>query len=185
MPDLASCHQLLDAIAFAARAHHGQMRKDRKTPYVSHVFRVCTVIRNIFGFDDQRMLTAAVLHDTVEDTTTDFDDVERHFGREIAEWVALLSKDKRAPENQREWAYMEGLQRAPWQVQVCKLADVYDNLLDSAQLPSEHRGQSHERARSYILALEATADPQTQQPLALVKQLLASVLRAESSSNSP
>ena len=47
------------------------MRKDRATPYVSHVFRVCLVVRDVFGFDDSRMLITALLHDTIEDTTTD------------------------------------------------------------------------------------------------------------------
>ncbi len=42
--------QFLSAASFAARAHHGQMRKDRATPYVSHVFRVCLVVRDVFGF---------------------------------------------------------------------------------------------------------------------------------------
>src|SRR5438270_919263 len=102
MSDPASWHPLLNAIGFAARAHDGQKRKDDKTPYVSHVFRVAAIVRNLFGFDDTRMLTAAVLHDTIEDTKTDFDDVEKEFGREVADWVALLSKDKRLPENPRE-----------------------------------------------------------------------------------
>jgi guanosine-3',5'-bis(diphosphate) 3'-pyrophosphohydrolase len=168
-------HSLLTAIAFAARAHHGQMRKDGRTPYVSHVLRVCTIVRTIFGFDDQRMLTAAVLHDTIEDTTADFDDIEQNFSQEIAEWVALLSKDKRLPESKREEVYMKGLQRAPWQVQICKLADIYDNLLDSAQLAPERRGHTYERLRGYIEALEASAHPQTQRALAAVKELLNSV----------
>jgi guanosine-3',5'-bis(diphosphate) 3'-pyrophosphohydrolase len=182
MSDPVSYGNLLEAIAFAARAHQGQMRKDGRTPYVSHVFRVAAIVRNLFGFDDPRMLMAAVLHDTIEDTNTDFDDIKGRFGQEVAEWVALLSKDKRAPENHREWAYMEGLQRAPWQVQVCKLADVYDNLLDSSSLPQERRQHAFERVRSYILALEASAAPQAQSPLAVVKQLLESVLRRESPS---
>jgi guanosine-3',5'-bis(diphosphate) 3'-pyrophosphohydrolase len=172
MSDPACYRDLLTAIAFAARAHHGQMRKDGRTPYVSHVLRVCTIVRNIFGFDDPRMLTAAVLHDTIEDTTTDFDDIEKNFGREIAGWVALLSKDKRSRENDRERDYMESLKRAPWQVQICKLADIYDNLLDSAHLNPEGRRHTCERIRSYIEALEASAHPQTHQPLALVKNLL-------------
>ena len=41
--------ELLAAAAFAARAHDGQYRKDGKTPYVSHVFRVCLVLRDLFG----------------------------------------------------------------------------------------------------------------------------------------
>ena len=113
MPDPASYRLVLDAIAFAARAHHGQMRKDGKTPYVSHVFRVAAVVRNVFGFDDPRMLATAVLHDTIEDTTTDFDDLEKHFGREIAEWVSLLSKDKRLPEDQAGSSLHRGFARGP------------------------------------------------------------------------
>src|SRR5580704_12405344 len=96
--------KLWDAIAFAARAHQGQLRKDGRTPYVSHVFRVSMVLRDLFGVTDHGVLTAAVLHDTLEDTTTDFDDL-REFGDEVAGWVALLSKDKRLPEEQRGEAY--------------------------------------------------------------------------------
>src|SRR5229473_1601342 len=95
---LDSLHtQLLEAVAFAARAHHGQFRKDRATPYVSHTFRVCLIARDLFGVDDPRVLAAAVLHDTVEDTTTDHDDLSERFGPEVAAWVASLSKDKRLP----------------------------------------------------------------------------------------
>src|SRR5262249_46293209 len=92
---------LLEAVAFAARAHHGQFRKDRQTPYVSHVFRVCLVVRDIFGCTDPRMLIAALLHDTIEDTTTDFDDIHERYGAEIATWVAFLTKDKRLLEDER------------------------------------------------------------------------------------
>src|SRR2546421_13103378 len=105
---------LLDAIAFAARAHRHQLRKDGQTPYASHPFRVCLVTRHVFGIDDPQVLTAAVLHDTVEDTTTDYDDLREHFGQEVAGWVALLSKDKRQPEPEREAAYVEQLVHAPW-----------------------------------------------------------------------
>src|SRR5579862_6249820 len=120
--------QLLEAASFAARAHHGQLRKDRATPYVSHVFRVCLVVRDLFGCDDPRMLITALLHDTIEDTTTDYDDIEKLYGPEIATWVSYLTKDKRLAEQERERVYIDGLKKPPWQVQVCKLADMYDNL---------------------------------------------------------
>ncbi len=163
---------LLEAVAFAARAHQGQQRKDGKTPYASHPFRVCLVVRHVFGFDDRRMLIAALLHDTIEDTTTDFDDLAATFGREIAEWVAYLSKDKRLADDQREQAYIDGLRAAPWQLQVCKLADVYDNLQDAAGLSEERRKHSLGRAEQYVGALAASKAPQLAQPLALVQQLL-------------
>ena len=52
MADSFDYRLLLEAAAFAARAHRGQLRKDQQTPYVSHVFRVCLVLRDRFGFDD-------------------------------------------------------------------------------------------------------------------------------------
>lgn len=152
----------LDAVAFAARAHRSQLRKDGQTPYVSHVFRVCMIVRHVFGVSDPRVLAAAVLHDTIEDTTTDFDEVAEQFGEEVASWVAALSKDKRQQENPREASYMEELTRAPWQVQVCKLADIFDNLLDSGHFPPEKRKKTFERSRSYLQALKSNLRPEAQ-----------------------
>ena len=167
--------RLLEAVSFAARAHHGQMRKDGATPYVSHVFRVCLVVRDVFGFDDPRMLITALLHDTIEDTTTDYDVVEEHFGSEIAAWVASLSKDKRLPDADRERAYLAVLKSAPWQVQVCKLADVFDNLTDIAQLPAQRHAHHLQRAELYFAELRHSTVPETKRPIELVEQMLDAV----------
>jgi guanosine-3',5'-bis(diphosphate) 3'-pyrophosphohydrolase len=167
--------KLLHAAAFAARAHHGQVRKDKETPYVSHVFRVCLVARDIFGISDPRVLMTALLHDTVEDTTTDFDDLEEHFGKEIAEWVAYLSKDKRLQEQEREQAYIANFSKAPWQVQACKLADIFDNLMDLGQLPPARRPHTLSRMESYVNALQKNTDENLRRPLELVGRLLAEI----------
>jgi len=165
--------RLLEAASFAARAHREQRRKDGLTPYVSHPFRVCLIVRELFGFDDPHMLMAALLHDVIEDTSSDFEDVAEAFGTEVAQWAATLSKDKRLPEEQREQAYLQALCAAPWQVQVCKLADVLDNLTDSAKLASDRRGHSVERATFYYEGLKQNAVSQLSGPLALVAQALA------------
>src|SRR5258708_29584266 len=144
---------LLDAIAFAARAHRPQLRKDGQTPYVSHVFRVCLVVRHVFGVDDSRVLAAAVLHDTIEDTTTDYDDLRDRFGDDVASWVAALSKDTRRRDDEREREYMAQLAQSPWQVQVCKLADIFDNLLDSRNMPPEKQRNTFKRSHASLQAL--------------------------------
>jgi (p)ppGpp synthase/HD superfamily hydrolase len=171
----ADPRRLLEAVSFAGRAHKGQLRKDRETPYVCHVFRVCLVVRDIFGFTDPRMLITALLHDTIEDTTTDFDDLEERYGAEIARWVAYLTKDKSLPEKQREEAYIAKLLEAPWQVQACKLADVFDNLMDMPNLPAEKRIQSLRRAEKYMKDLKTQKVEELQNAIALVGQLLAEV----------
>lgn len=163
---------LLEAVSFAARAHQGQLRKDGKTPYVSHVFRVSLVLRTVFGIDDPRALLAAILHDTVEDTTTDFDDLQEHFGVDVAEWVALLSKDKRRPEKQREDAYVRQLATAAWQVKVCKLADVYDNLMDSEKTSPAQRARTLKNAHRYLDALRPELPEPARRPWDMVSELL-------------
>jgi guanosine-3',5'-bis(diphosphate) 3'-pyrophosphohydrolase len=174
-PTLESTYRpLLEAVSFAARAHRGQVRKDGATPYASHVFRACLVVRHVFGIDDPQALTAAVLHDTVEDTTTDFDDLEERFGAEVAGWVALLSKDKRVRDDEREQTYEAGLARAPWQVRVCKLADIFDNLMDSAHTRPEMRARTFRRSHRYLDALKAQPlAEEARRPYEIVASLLA------------
>jgi guanosine-3',5'-bis(diphosphate) 3'-pyrophosphohydrolase len=163
---------LLHAVAFAARAHRHQLRKDRTTPYVSHVFRVCLTVRHLFGVDDPRVLTAAVLHDTIEDTTTDLDDLIEEFGADVANWVRALSKDKRLPDAERELSYMAELAASPWEVQVCKLADMHDNLEDSAHLSAEQRPRTLARSRGYLEALRSNLKPEAREAFKIVERVL-------------
>jgi guanosine-3',5'-bis(diphosphate) 3'-pyrophosphohydrolase len=151
---------LLEAVAFATRAHRGQIRKDGQTPYVSHAFRVCLIVRDVFGIADRDALAAALLHDTIEDTTTDFDDLAERFGTRVAKYVAILSKDSRLPEEDREAAYCAGLSKAPWQAKVCKLADIYDNLHDSLELSAQQRAKTKRKARRYLEALALDLAPE-------------------------
>lgn len=166
---------IFQAAAFAARAHRHQVRKDRETPYVSHVFRVCLVVRHVFGFDDPRMLAAALLHDTIEDTSTDCDDIIERFGPEVAGWVAALTKDMRLPHDEREAQYMRVLESADWQVKVCKLADIYDNLGDCAHFPPKGRRATVEKSRKYLDALRPNLPDQARDAMRLVEGRLAGV----------
>ncbi|MCA9273921.1 MAG: bifunctional (p)ppGpp synthetase/guanosine-3',5'-bis(diphosphate) 3'-pyrophosphohydrolase [Phycisphaerales bacterium] len=118
------------ACAFAARSHAGQVRKDGLTPYFSHPVRVAFTLRQIFGCDDPVALTAAILHDTIEDTPADYDDIADRFGGEIAGIVAALTKNMILPEHEREPEYDARLAQADWRARLIKLADVYDNLCD-------------------------------------------------------
>jgi guanosine-3',5'-bis(diphosphate) 3'-pyrophosphohydrolase len=169
---------LLEAVSFAARAHRHQVRKDGLTPYAAHTFRVCLVLRTVFGIDDPQVLTAALLHDTIEDTPTDFDELAEQFGAEVAGWVAALTKDMRLEESQREEEYRRVLSAAPWPVVVCKLADVYDNLTDSRHLPPEKRARSQRRSEEYLSALKATLPEEARPAFAVVERRLEQVRAA-------
>jgi guanosine-3',5'-bis(diphosphate) 3'-pyrophosphohydrolase len=130
-----------DAAAFAAHAHRHQIRKDDRTPYVSHVFRVAMTVRDLFGCEDQTVLTAALLHDTIEDTTTDYEDLEERFGREVADIVSFLTKNMAMPEEEREEEYDARLAMADWRARLIKLADVYDNYCDVKNWPTAKQGR--------------------------------------------
>ena len=84
------------AASFAARAHIGQTRKDEATPYAAHPFRVAMTVRQVFQCEDPECLAAALLHDVIEDTTHDYDDVAEEFGPSVAgmvsveEWMSVL-----------------------------------------------------------------------------------------------
>lgn len=124
-------HKWQEAVSFAVWAHRHQLRKDGRTPYAAHVIRVAMTVTRVFHCDDEITLCAALLHDTIEDTTTDYDDLEHRFGRDVADCVAALTKNMALPEQAREKEYDARLAAAGWRVKLVKLADTYDNLHDA------------------------------------------------------
>jgi (p)ppGpp synthase/HD superfamily hydrolase len=85
----------------------------------------------VFGCVDEVALSAALLHDTIEDTTTDFDDLAEEFGVEVAEIVIALTKNMAMAEAAREVEYSGRLEKADWRARLIKLADQYDNVCDA------------------------------------------------------
>lgn len=137
-----------EAAAFAARAHRNQHRKDLRTPYYSHVARVAMTVSRVFGCEDDKTLAAAYLHDTIEDTTTDFDDLAERFGEDVARVVANLTKNMAMPEDEREKEYLDRLSRGCWRTMLVKLADTYDNLCDARNYPEDKRAAHLAKTRA-------------------------------------
>jgi (p)ppGpp synthase/HD superfamily hydrolase len=79
------------AIAFAATAHAGQIRKYTFEPYVVHPIEVMMLVRNHAQAWTEDMLLAAVLHDVVEDTPVTMPTIERRFGPGVAALVFDLT----------------------------------------------------------------------------------------------
>ena len=120
-----------EAAALATRVHKHHFRNDDVTPYAVHTARVALIIAVHFGFTDEKILAAAHLHDVMEDSGTDYEDIDELCGSEVADFVVAMSKDMRMPEAEREVAYDRQLAAGPWQARLIKLADVYDNLSDA------------------------------------------------------
>lgn len=81
------------AVLFAVNAHAGATRKGKTRPYILHPLEVMTTVSAMT--DDQEVLAAAVLHDTLEDTPATREDLEREFGSRVAALVSHESENKR------------------------------------------------------------------------------------------
>jgi len=82
------------AIHFAADAHDGMRRKKGNIPYILHPMEAAVIVGTMTS--DQEVISAAVLHDVVEDTGITLAEIEMEFGKRVAELVATETEDKRA-----------------------------------------------------------------------------------------
>jgi len=114
--------------ATEAHAAAGQRRKYTDEPYIVHPAAVAELVRSVT--DDEQMIAAAWLHDTVEDTPSTIDDIERHFGQRVAELVDQLTDSAQpAAKNRaaRKLAHFRHTADASPEAQTIKLADIIDN----------------------------------------------------------
>ena len=77
------------AYEFSAAAHQGQLRKSGE-PYINHPLEVAGILGDMHM--DYQTLSAAILHDVIEDTATDKKEIARRFGKGVAELVDGVSK---------------------------------------------------------------------------------------------
>lgn len=82
-----------EAREFAAKAHEGQFRKGTKRPYIVHPVEVAEIVGTMT--QDEEVICAALLHDTIEDCAGVSEEILRsRFGERVALLVAGESEDK-------------------------------------------------------------------------------------------
>ncbi len=108
---------------YAARCHDGQFRADKKTPYIVHPIRVaCRIIE--WGFHAyQDIITAALCHDILEDTDVTRLELEEIIGPSVTLVDELTKTD--------DSTYEEYIKRLSTDAWIIKLADCYENYIDS------------------------------------------------------
>jgi len=127
---------VLKALAFAAHKHRDQRRKDpQASPYINHPIALANVLRNEGGVADAAVLCAALLHDTIEDTETTPEELEREFGKRIRDIVLEVTDDKRLPKKERKRLQIEHAPHLSRAAKLVKLADKICNLRDVADSP--------------------------------------------------
>lgn len=134
---------------YATRAHKGQYRKDKVTPYISHPARVANYV-SLFIPNNSIVISAAYLHDVLEDCQIEViskryniqnelisfdkfllsnDEIEKKDGEKIFRIVKELTCDKSLPKNERKIKYYNKL-RDEGLIESCiiKFCDRIDNL---------------------------------------------------------
>ena len=148
---------LLKAAAFAADRHRRQKRKDHEaTPYINHPLEVARLLAEEGGVRDAEVLTAALLHDVIEDTRTTRRELERRFGARVAALVAEVTDDKRLPKQVRKRLQIEHAPQMSRAAALIKIADKTCNLRDIRERPP--KGWSAARRRGYFAHAMAVVD---------------------------
>jgi guanosine-3',5'-bis(diphosphate) 3'-pyrophosphohydrolase len=129
---------LVEAGRVAEAAHRGQLRHSGE-PYITHPVAVATVVAEL-GLD-ARSVAAALLHDAVEDTGLDLEDVRAAFGPEVAAIVDGVTKLDRLQFDSKEAQQAATVRKmlvamaSDWRVLVIKLADRLHNMRTIAVMP--------------------------------------------------
>jgi GTP diphosphokinase / guanosine-3',5'-bis(diphosphate) 3'-diphosphatase len=124
------------ALDFAARKHSNQRRKgEAGEPYVNHLAEVAKLVADATEGRDPVAVVAALLHDTIEDTGTSRAELEREFGREVADIVVEVTDDKTLPKTERKRLQEENAPHKSSRAKLVKIADKTSNLRSIAQSP--------------------------------------------------
>lgn len=140
---------LLKAISFAADKHRNQRRKDHEaSPYINHPIAVAAILASEGGVEDEMLLIAAILHDTVEDTMTTSDELVKLFGAEIAAVVKEVTDDKKLEKSERKRLQVEHAPHASSLAKQIKIADKISNIRDITTKPP--KSWTTERKQKYL-----------------------------------
>lgn len=127
---------LLKALSFAAARHKDQRRRDvDASPYINHPIALANILCNEGQVTDIKVICAALLHDTLEDTDTSADELQALFGREVRDIVVEVTDDKSLPKAERKRLQVEHAAGISAPAKLVKLADKIDNLRDVADCP--------------------------------------------------
>jgi (p)ppGpp synthase/HD superfamily hydrolase len=136
------------AIKFAGEKHKNQQVPGTEANYLLHLSNVAMEVLLAYAhqdnFDVNYAVQLALLHDTLEDTETEFSELAEEFGEQLARGVEALTKnDKLASKEERMADSLRRIDQLEKEVGIVKLADRITNL----QEPPPHWGK--DKIRTY------------------------------------
>ena len=150
----ANFAQIRAAFDFAEAAHAGQLRKDG-SPFVTHPLAVAQILAEELHLDSES-ISAALLHDTIEDTAATHEDIARQFSPTIADLVEGVSKLTRVQYTSKAEEQMENLRKMLMamakdiRVILIKISDRLHNMRTMEyQTPEKQKQKSYETMEIY------------------------------------
>ena len=147
---------ILKALNFAALRHRTQLRKgEDKTPYINHPISVANLLANEAGEKDSILLTAAILHDVIEDTVNSVEErdvlinqISEIFGEQIISLTLEVTDDKTLEKKVIKQLQIEEANHKSDNAKKLKIADKIMNVRDITTNPPA--GWSLERIVDYL-----------------------------------
>ncbi|MCU0315134.1 MAG: HD domain-containing protein [Fimbriimonadaceae bacterium] len=183
---MATGLDLSHALQFAAEKHAGQWRDgDHPLPYIVHPVEVVTFLRRVGDVTSPVILCAAALHDVLEDTNCQPEEIVEAFGSDVLRLVREVTREEPTEEqkegltSQEVWEIRNEMlrneiQRMSRDARMIKLADRINNLDEAIATRSDKSLQRYIRQSEMILA----AIPESTHP-ALWRELKKQITRAK------
>lgn len=139
------------ALKFAAEKHRFERRKDElKSAYITHPIQVVEMLWNTGEVRDIELLTAALLHDVLEDTPTEETEISEPFGQRVLELVKEVSDDKSLPKEERKRLQVKHAPFLSPKAKMLKMSDKICNVRDIRENPPAADDWSITRKKEYI-----------------------------------
>ena len=163
-----SRNKYLEAWYFAAQKHAGQTyggaKEGQKIDYMAHIGAVVMEVIWVLQRSEEQhnadlIVQCAILHDTLEDTDSSYEEIKNKFGQEVAQGVLALSKDKKSGNSQEQM--QDSLQRIKAQgKEIClvKMADRSSNLYKPPYYWAKNKIESYRLEAEFIYQELAQAD---------------------------
>ena len=119
------------AAEFARKVHEGKLRKGSMVPYIVHPFEAAVIVSGMT--DDPEVISAALLHDVIEDAGISYEELKMQFGSRVADLVLAESEDKSRTWKERKSATIEKLRSAGRAEKLICLGDKLSNMRSTAR----------------------------------------------------
>ncbi|MET0241825.1 MAG: HD domain-containing protein [Flavitalea sp.] len=153
------------ATLFATGKHHAKNQQLPGTdlPYLVHLSNVAMEIL-IAGpsseyFDSEFAVQLALLHDTLEDTDTTYEELKSEFGIEVADGVAALTKNEALPKSEKMNDSLKRIRLQPKEVWAVKLADRITNMQKPPEYWTGEKRKEYQKEAQQLLEKLSGGNP--------------------------